>query len=169
MIKGRVWKFGDDIDTDVIIPAKYLRSVDKTIWPKHVLEGLDPSFSSKVRPGDIIVAGKNFGCGSSREQAVLAIKWAGISAVVAESFARIFFRNGINNGLPLIECRGISGTVDEGDFIEIDLENGEVHTKRGTLKTSPLPVFLQEILKSGGLVEYYKKKVSHDLERNQDR
>ena len=163
MIRGRVWKFGDDVDTDVIIPAKYLRTVDKSVWPKHVLEGLDPSFSSKVKPGDIIVAGKNFGCGSSREQAVLAIKWAGISAVVAESFARIFFRNGINNGLPLIECRGISKAVDEGDVIEIDLEKGEVHTKQGVLKTVPLPPFLQDILKLGGLVEYYKKKVSANL------
>lgn len=163
MIRGRVWKFGDDVDTDVIIPAKYLRSVDKSVWPKHVLEGLDPSFSSKVKPGDIIVAGKNFGCGSSREQAVLAIKWAGISAVVAESFARIFFRNGINNGLPLIECRGISEVVNEGDIIEIDLEKGEIHTKHGVLKTAPLPPFLQDILKIGGLVEYYKKKVSINL------
>jgi len=158
MIKGKVWKFGDDVDTDVIIPAKYLRSVDQTVWPKHVLEGLDPAFSSKVKAGDIIVAGKNFGCGSSREQATLAIKWAGVSTVVAESFARIFFRNAINNGLPLIECRGISRAVDEGDTIEIDLDSGEVRTKAGVLKSTPLPPFLQEILKSGGLVEYYKAK-----------
>ena len=155
-IKGRVWKFGDDVDTDVIIPAKYLRTVDQSTWPKHVLEGLDPAFSSKVKQGDIIVAGKNFGCGSSREQAALAIKWAGVTAVVAESFARIFFRNAINNGLPLIEAKGISKVVDEGDTIEINLDNGEVTTKGGTLKSSPLPPFLQEILKSGGLVEYYK-------------
>ncbi|MDD1766437.1 MAG: 3-isopropylmalate dehydratase, partial [Candidatus Methanomethyliaceae archaeon] len=121
MIKGRVWKFGNDVDTDVIIPAKYLRSVDQTVWPKHLLEGLDPAFSSKVKAGDIIVAGKNFGCGSSREQAALAIKWAGVSVVVAESFARIFFRNAINNGLPLIECKGVNQAVDEGDVIEIDL------------------------------------------------
>lgn len=159
IISGRVWKFGDDIDTDVIIPAKYLRSLDKSIWPKHVFEGIDPTFSSKVRPGDIIVAGKNFGCGSSREQAVLAIKWAGISAVVAESFARIFFRNGINNGLLLIECKGISNVVDNGDIIEINLNEGTIKTKRGIIKYKPLPQFLQEILNAGGLVEYYKKKV----------
>jgi 3-isopropylmalate dehydratase small subunit len=158
MISGRVWKFGDDVDTDVIIPAKYLRSVDPTVWPKHVLEGLDPSFSSKVKPGDIIVAGKNFGCGSSREQAAFAIKWAGVAAVVAESFARIFFRNAINNGLPLIECAGIHSSVEEGDILEIDIDKGEVHTKDGVLKTAPLPPFLQEIVNSGGLVEYYKKR-----------
>ncbi len=156
VLKGRVWKFGDDVDTDVIIPAKYLRSVDKTVWPKHVLEGLDPEFSSKIKPGDIIVAGKNFGCGSSREQAALAIKWAGAAAVVAESFARIFFRNAINNGLPLIEAKGISKAVGEGDVIEIDLDSGGVKTKNGALRSAPLPPFLQEILKSGGLVNYYK-------------
>jgi 3-isopropylmalate/(R)-2-methylmalate dehydratase small subunit len=158
MLKGQVWKFGDDVDTDVIIPAKYLRSVDKTVWPKHVLEGLDPSFSSKVKPGDIIVAGKNFGCGSSREQAALAIKGAGVAAVIAESFARIFFRNALNNGLPLIECRGISKAVEEGEVIEVDLDRGEVRTKKGTLRSVPLPPFLQEIVNSGGLVEYYKAK-----------
>ena len=160
MIKGRVWKFGDDVDTDVIIPAKYLRSLDQSVWPKHVLEGLDPGFSSKVRAGDIIVAGKNFGCGSSREQAALAIKWAGVAAVVAESFARIFFRNAINNGLPLVECKGISGAVDSGDEIEIDLDKGLVSTKHGVLETTPLPPFLQEIVKSGGLVGYYRSKRS---------
>jgi len=160
VIKGRVWKFGDDVDTDVIIPAKYLRSLDQSVWPKHVLEGLDPGFSSKVRAGDIIVAGKNFGCGSSREQAALAIKWAGVAAVVAESFARIFFRNAINNGLPLVECKGISGAVDSGDEIEIDLDKGLVSTKHGVLETTPLPPFLQEIVKSGGLVGYYRSKRS---------
>jgi 3-isopropylmalate dehydratase small subunit len=158
MLKGRVWKFGDDVDTDVIIPAKYLRSVDQTVWPKHVLEGLDPSFSSKVKPGDIIVAGKNFGCGSSREQAALAIKWAGVAAVIAESFARIFFRNAINNGLPLIECKGISKAVEEGEVIAVDLDRGEVRTNKEMLKSVPLPPFLQEIVNSGGLVEYYKAK-----------
>ncbi|MEM4658637.1 MAG: 3-isopropylmalate dehydratase small subunit [Candidatus Methanosuratincola sp.] len=162
MIKGRVWKFGDDIDTDVIIPAKYLRSVDQSVWPKHVLEGVDPEFSSKVRPGDIIVAGKNFGCGSSREQAALAIKWAGVAAVVAESFARIFFRNAINNGLPLIEAKGISKMVEEGEVIEIDLDSGIVKTPKGEVKSAPLPPFLQDILKSGGLVEYYKAHANLD-------
>ncbi|MGF3499065.1 MAG: 3-isopropylmalate dehydratase small subunit [Candidatus Methanosuratincola sp.] len=161
-MKGRVWKFGDDIDTDVIIPAKYLRSVDQSVWPKHVLEGVDPEFSSKVRPGDIIVAGKNFGCGSSREQAALAIKWAGVAAVVAESFARIFFRNAINNGLPLIEAKGISKIVEEGDVIEIDLDSGVVRTPKGEVKSVPLPPFLQDILRSGGLVEYYKTHAKRD-------
>jgi 3-isopropylmalate dehydratase small subunit len=156
-IKGRIWKFGDDVDTDVIIPAKYLRSVDQSVWPKHVLEGLDPAFSSKVKKGDIIVGGKNFGCGSSREQAALAIKNAGVSAVVAESFARIFFRNAINNGLPLVECKGISKAVEEGDVIEINLDTGNVKARSATLSSKPLPPFLQEILQSGGLVEYFKK------------
>ena len=131
--------------------------MDQSVWPKHVLEGLDPTFSSKVRQGDIIVGGKNFGCGSSREQAALAIKWAGVSAVVAESFARIFFRNAINTGLPLVECKGISKAVEEGDIIEVNLDSGEVKAKTTTLKSLPLPPFLQEILRSGGLVEYYKK------------
>ena len=131
--------------------------MDQSVWPKHVLEGLDPTFSSKVRQGDIIVGGKNFGCGSSREQAALAIKWAGVSAVVAKSFARIFFRNAINNGLPLVECKGISKAVEEGDIIEVNLDSGEVKAKTTTLKSLPLPPFLQEILRSGGLVEYYKK------------
>lgn len=158
VLSGRVWKFGDDVDTDVIIPAKYLRSVDQSVWPKHVLEGIDPSFSSKVREGDIIVAGKNFGCGSSREQATLAVKRSGVSAVVAESFARIFFRNAINNGLPVVECKGITAAVDEGDVIEIDLREGKVITKKGVLRSAPIPPFLQEILNSGGLVEYYKKQ-----------
>ncbi|MEN3007259.1 MAG: 3-isopropylmalate dehydratase small subunit [Candidatus Methanosuratincola petrocarbonis] len=162
MIRGRVWKFGDDIDTDVIIPAKYLRSVDQSVWPKHVLEGVDPEFSSKVKPGDIIVAGKNFGCGSSREQAALAIKWAGVAAVVAESFARIFFRNAINNGLLLVEAKGISRMVEEGDVIEIDLDRGIVKTPKGEAKSASLPPFLQEILRCGGLVEYYKAQVKRE-------
>lgn len=162
MIRGRVWKFGDDIDTDVIIPAKYLRSVDQSVWSKHVLEGVDPEFNAKVKPGDVIVAGRNFGCGSSREQAALAIKWAGVVSVVAESFARIFFRNAINNGLPLIEAKGISKMVDEGDVIEIDLDKGIIKTPKGEINSTPLPSFLQEILKSGGLVEYYKAQVKRD-------
>src|SRR5512136_1123042 len=123
MIKGRAWIFGDDVDTDVIIPGKYLRTKDLTLLASHVMEGLDPNFSSQVKKGDLIVAGRNFGCGSSREQAPLALKEAGISAVVAKSFARIFYRNAINIGLPLIEadvpCR-------EGDTVEVGLADGSV-------------------------------------------
>ena len=120
-ITGKVWKFGDNVDTDVIIPGKYLRTTDLNIFAAHVLEGTDPQFSKKVQKGDVIVAGENFGCGSSRKQAPLALKYAGVACIVAGSFARIFFRNAINVGLPIIEAK-----IDckEGDIIEIDLGNG---------------------------------------------
>lgn len=161
-IRGKVWKFGDDVNTDVIIPARYLRTFDSSVWPQHVMEGIDPEFTKKVQPGDIIVAGRNFGCGSSREQAALAIKLAGIAAVVAESFGWIFFRNAINNGLPAVECPGISKAVETGDLIEIDLEKGVVSTPRGILQIKPYPVFMREILAHGGLVEYFKRKIRGD-------
>lgn len=153
-ISGNVWKFGDNVDTDVIIPGKYLRTTDMSVFASHVMEGIDPEFSKKVRNGDIIVAGKNFGCGSSREQAPLALKYAGIACVVAESFARIFFRNAINVGLPIIEAR-----IDckEGDIIEIDLMNGIVRNNQKTYPATKLPDFLLEILSDGGLVEHRKK------------
>jgi len=154
IISGKVWKFGDNIDTDVIIPGKYLRTTDMSVFASHVMEGIDPLFSKKVKKGDIIVAGKNFGCGSSREQAPLALKHAGIACIVAESFARIFFRNAINVGLPIIEAR-----IDckEGDIIEIDLEKGIVTNKERTYPAIKLPDFLREILADGGLVEHRKK------------
>ncbi|RLF07916.1 MAG: 3-isopropylmalate dehydratase [Thermoprotei archaeon] len=161
MIKGRVWKFGDNIDTDVIIPFKYkARTLDPKELAQHVMEGIDPDFARKVKPGDIIVAGKNFGCGSSREQAPLAIKAAGIAAIVAESFARIFFRNAINIGLPVLEVKGISEKTDEGDLLEIDLLQGTVKnlTKNMAFKAAPLPDMIMEILKEGGLVNYLKKR-----------
>ncbi len=142
-ISGRVWKFGDNIDTDVIIPGKYLRTTDMSMFAAHVMEGIDPGFSQKVKKGDIIVAGENFGCGSSREQAPLALKHAGIACIVAESFARIFFRNAINVGLPIIEAK-----IDckESDIIEIDLENGIVKNKDTTWHGTKLPDFLRQIL-----------------------
>ena len=154
IISGKAWKFGDNVDTDVIIPGKYLRTTDMSVFASHVMEGIDPSFSQKVRKGDIIVAGKNFGCGSSREQAPLALKYAGIACIVAESFARIFFRNAINVGLPIIEAR-----IDckEGDYIEIDLENGIVKNNDKKFPAIKLPDFLREILADGGLVEHRKK------------
>ena len=158
-IKGRVWKFGDDINTDVIIPSRYLRTFDSSVWPQHVMEGVDPEFPRKVKPGDIIVAGKNFGCGSSREQAAIALKLAGVAAVVAESFGWIFFRNAINNGLPAIECPGISKAVETGDIIEVDLKRGLVATPRGAFKVKPYPPFMRDILAYGGLVEYFKRKI----------
>lgn len=154
IISGKAWKFGDNVDTDVIIPGKYLRTTDMSVFASHVMEGIDPLFSQKVRKGDIIVAGKNFGCGSSREQAPLALKHAGIACIVAESFARIFFRNAINVGLPIIEAR-----IDckEGDNIEIDLEKGIVENNGKTYPATKLPDFLREILADGGLVEHRKK------------
>ncbi|MFQ6050486.1 MAG: 3-isopropylmalate dehydratase small subunit [Candidatus Hydrothermarchaeota archaeon] len=158
-IKGRVWKLGDHIDTDVIIPGKYLRTLDHTIWVEHLLEGLDPDFSKKIKEGDLIVAGENFGCGSSREQAPIAIKEAGIKCVIAESFARIFFRNSINLGLPVVECKGITKMVEEGDIIEVDIENGIVKTEKNVLKAEKLPEFMLDILKSGGLIPYRKKRI----------
>ena len=155
-ISGRVWKFGDNIDTDVIIPGKYLRTTDMSVFAAHVMEGIDPEFSQKVQKGDIIVAGKNFGCGSSREQAPLALKHAGVACIVAESFGRIFFRNAINIGLPIIEAK-----VDckERDIINIDLERGLVKNKDKSYQGTKLPGFLREILTDGGLVEHRKKKV----------
>ncbi len=163
VIRGRVWKFGDDINTDVIIPFKYkARTLDPRELAEHVMEGIDPNFSKKVKPGDIIVAGKNFGCGSSREQAPIALKAAGIAAIVAESFARIFFRNAINIGLPVLEVKGISKQVDEGDVLEIHLSKGIVKnlSKGLEFRAASMPEIIMEILKEGGLVNYLKKKRS---------
>jgi len=154
-IIGRVWKFGDNVDTDVIIPGKYLRTKDMQVFADHAMEGLDPEFAKKVKPGDIIVAGSNFGCGSSREQAPLALKHAGVACVVAKSFARIFFRNAINIGLPLIEA---DIDCQEGDEIRVDLLKGEVTVQgKGTFKGSKLPDFLLHILADGGLVAHRMK------------
>jgi methanogen homoaconitase small subunit len=153
VIKGRVWVFGNDVDTDVIIPGKYLRTTDMQVFADHAMEGIDPEFPRKVRKGDIIVAGDNFGCGSSREQAPLALKHAGVSCVVARYFARIFFRNAINVGLPLIEanveCR-------EGDEVEINFLEGTVKVNGQTYQGNKLPDFLLEILTDGGLVAHRK-------------
>lgn len=153
-ITGKVWKFDDNIDTDVIIPGKYLRTTDLSIFAAHAMEGIDPQFPKKVQKGDVIVAGENFGCGSSREQAPLALKYAGIACVVAESFARIFFRNAINVGLPIIEAR-----IDckEGDIIEINLGSGIIVNSGEEYLAAKLPDFLLEILADGGLVGHRKK------------
>ncbi len=165
-IVGRVWKFGDDIDTDVIIPGKYLRTKDMQIFAAHAMEGVDPEFAKKVKPGDIIVAGTNFGCGSSREQAPLALKYAGVGCVVATSFARIFFRNAINVGLPLLEA---DIDCQEGDEVRIDLLKGEVTVpEKGIFKGNKLPDFLLEILTDGGLVAH-RKKVQGGQKNNQVR
>lgn len=159
-IKGRVWKFGDNIDTDVIIPYKYkAATTDPYELAKYAMSGLDPSFSKKVKSGDVIVAGKNFGCGSSREQAPIALKYAGISAVLAESFARIFYRNAFNIGLPPLIIPGISGKVKEGDMLEIDLKEGTVKILKTAeiLKFTPVKGFMRKLLEEGGIVQYFKK------------
>ncbi len=155
---GRVWKFGDDIDTDVIIQGKYLVINEPEELAKHVFENIRPEFAKKVRAGDFIVAGNNFGCGSSREHAPLALKATGIEAVIAKSFARIFFRNAINIGLKVIECEQ-ADKIDEGDDIEIDYENGKIinKTKNEEYQTTPIPEFLRQIIECGGLVEFGKK------------
>jgi 3-isopropylmalate/(R)-2-methylmalate dehydratase small subunit len=163
MIRGRVWKFKDDVDTDQIIPARYLVTTDPKELAKHVMEDADPTFPSKVKEGDILVAGKNFGCGSSREHAPLAIKGAGIAAVVAESFARIFFRNAINLGLLIIESPEAAREAEEGDILEIDINQGVIRNvaKNKEYKIKPLPENLQAILKAGGLMEYAKEKIKN--------
>ena len=159
-IRGRVWKFGDGINTDLIIPGRYLDLTDPGEMARHVMEGLDPAFASKVEGGDIIVAGRGFGSGSSREHAALALKYAGVSAVIAESMARIFYRNAINVGLPALECPGITEIVEEGETLEIDLENGVItNPGRGLrLNFKPLPDFLRDILKAGGLAPYIRRR-----------
>lgn len=159
-IKGKTWKYGDDIDTDVIIPARYLNIIDPVELGKHCLEGLDKDFVKKMTPGDIIVARKNFGCGSSREHAPLAIKGAGVSAVVASSFARIFYRNAINTGLPILESPEAAEKISTGDVIEVDVTKGEIKnlTKNEIYHALPFPPFMQELISTGGLMEYVKKK-----------
>ncbi|MCC6013847.1 MAG: 3-isopropylmalate dehydratase small subunit [Candidatus Verstraetearchaeota archaeon] len=162
IIKGRVWLFGDNIDTDLIIPGKYLVITDPKELAKHLFENMIESFYTKIKPGDIIVAGKNFGCGSSREHAPLAIKAAGISAVIAKSFARIFFRNAINIGLPVI-ISNARDIVKENEIILIDLENGYIERENGErLMIEKYPKFLLEILKDGGLLQTLKRKFGSD-------
>jgi 3-isopropylmalate/(R)-2-methylmalate dehydratase small subunit len=160
-MKGKVWKFGDDVDTDIIIPGRYLVLRDEKELAACVMEGCDPDFSKKVSEGDIIVAGKNFGCGSSREHAPIAIKGAGVAAVVAESFARIFYRNSINIGLPLIEAEDVSKNVSEGDIIEIDVDKGilkDLDTSE-EFEIKPLPEFMLGIMNEGGLINYLKNHI----------
>ncbi|MHC1593089.1 MAG: 3-isopropylmalate dehydratase small subunit [Methermicoccaceae archaeon] len=154
MIRGRAWVFGDDVDTDVIIPGKYLRTTDMRVFAAHAMEGIMPGFASCVNEGDIIVAGKNFGCGSSREQAAIALKEVGVGCVVAHSFARIFFRNAINVGLFIMEA---DVQCAQGDTVEVDMEGACVHIADRTYRGTPLPPFLLSILSDGGLVAHRKK------------
>ena len=158
--QGRVWTFGDDISTDHIIAGKYLGTTDPKVFAEHAFESVDPTWAKKVQRGDMIVAGANFGCGSSREQAPVALKTLGISAILANSFARIFFRNAINLGFPVVECAGLRDRVKTGDTIELDLAEGEVRIPSGqTLKFTPLPANVLEILEAGGLVPKLRKEL----------
>lgn len=154
--KGRVFKYGDNVDTDVIIPARYLNSFDAKELASHAMVDLDPTFVERVQPGDIIVAKKNFGCGSSREHAPIAIKAAGVSCVIAETFARIFYRNAINIGLPIIECPEAAKGIEEGDQVEVDFDSGMIYNKtKGTeYKGQAFPEFMQKIISNGGLINY---------------
>lgn len=160
-LSGRAWRFGDDVNTDLIMPGKYLELVDPEEMALHAMEGIDPRFVEKIQEGDILVGGRNFGCGSSREQAPLALKHSGVGAVVAESFARIFYRNAINVGLPALECRGIAEAVEEGDTLEIDVDEGTIVDEDNgiRLKFSPMPGFMVDVLKEGGLVPYMRKQM----------
>ena len=161
-LRGRVHKYGADVNTDVIIPARYLNTTDPQELAQHCMEGEDPEFVRRVRPGDIIVADTNFGCGSSREHAPIAIKAAGVSCVVAKSFARIFYRNAINLALPVLECAEAVDGSEAGDELEVDLESGAIRNlTRGTaFKAKPFPEFMLELLQAGGLVEYTKRRLA---------
>jgi len=160
MKKGRVWKYGDNINTDVIFPGKYTYSIlDPDEMARHALEDLDPDFARKVKPGDIIVAGRNFGCGSSREQAATCLKYAGVQAVVAKSFARIFFRNAINQGLSVLQSEEAVENIENGQEIEIDFSQGKIKTEKGVYDFPPFPESVLGILEAGGLIPYTKKKL----------
>lgn len=157
---GTVHKYGDNVDTDVIIPARYLNSSDPAELSQHCMEDIDRDFVTSVKKGDIIVARKNFGCGSSREHAPIAIKASGISCVIADTFARIFYRNSINIGLPIIECPEAAEAINDGDEVEIDFDSGVIHDKTTdkSFKGQSFPPFMQEIIKAEGLVNYINSK-----------
>ena len=158
IIKGKAHVYGDNIDTDAIIPGKYTKTLNLQTFADHVMEDLDPEFRKKVQKGDILVAGDNFGCGSSREQAPLALKLGGVSVVISKYFARIFFRNAINIGLPVVICHQIKDySIADGEVISVDLEKGEVTFRGNTLLAEKLPDFMAEILKTDGLINYYNK------------
>ena len=160
-IKGKVHKFGDHVDTDQIIPARYLVSTDEKFLADHCMEVADPAFVKRVKPGDVVVAGLNFGCGSSREHAPISIRASGISCIVAVSFARIFFRNSINRGLPILECPEAVEVTEAGDEIEVNLMNGIIRnlTKSQEFHAKRYEPFMMELLESGGLIEYTKRKL----------
>ncbi len=158
--KGNVWKFGSDVDTDRIIPARYLNTSDPVELARHCMEDADPKFASGVRAGDIIVADKNFGCGSSREHAPIAIKASGISCVIARTFARIFYRNSFNMGLPILECPALYRATKPGDRLEVDMDTGIINniTRKKRFTATPVPPFMQDLVKAGGLLKSIKKR-----------
>ena len=160
-VNGKAITFGNNIDTDVILPGPYLVHTDPNELAKHAMEGLDPKFPEKAADGVIVVGGKNFGCGSSREQAPIALKYAGVKCVLAESFARIFYRNSITIGLPVLACPGISGKVKEGDEVVVNLQTGKVEdrTNGSVFQATQLPEFIMEILDDGGLIEHLKRRI----------
>ena len=159
-MQGKVWKFGDNVDTDLIIAARYLNTSEPSELAKHVMEDADPEFVSKMTSGDIIVAGENFGCGSSREHAPIALKAAGINAIIAPTFARIFYRNAFNMGLPIFELEE-SAEINEGDTVRVDMDDGVVInvTQAKTYKFTPIPEFMQELVNAGGLIEFAKNEI----------
>ncbi len=159
-LEGKIWKFGSDVDTDAIIPARYLNLTDADELAKHVMEDERPEFFQKVKKGDILLAEKNFGCGSSREHAPLALKTAGISCIIAESFARIFYRNGFNQGLPLLESSEASKAIQDGNQVQVDLTTGEIFdlTQQKKFFSKPIPPFMQELIEDGGLIPHLQKK-----------
>ncbi|HPX55053.1 MAG TPA: 3-isopropylmalate dehydratase small subunit [Syntrophales bacterium] len=157
--QGKIWKFGDNIDTDAIIPARYLNTTDHAVLASHCMEDADPSFPEKVAAGDILVAGENFGCGSSREHAPIAIKAAGISCVIAKSFARIFYRNAFNMGLPIFESQELYDRIKEGETVTVDGDAGTITLAQGeVLRINPIPPFMQELIVDGGLMKHIMKK-----------
>lgn len=160
-VSGKAIKYGDNINTDVIIPSKYLTSLDPSEWAKHAMEGIDPDFPRKAREGVIIVAGRNFGCGSSREQAPQALKHAGAKCILAESFARIFYRNAINIGLPVLEVPGVTAKVNEGDMLSVYLDEGRIINESSgeVIFAYKLPGFILEIIRDGGLIEHLIKVI----------
>ncbi len=162
MLKGKVHKYGADVNTDVIIPARYLSISDPAELARHCMEDIDPEFLSRMQPGDIIMATTNFGCGSSREHAPLAIKAAGISGIIAKSFARIFFRNAINIGLPLLECGEAVDNTEAGDILEVELSSGKIKNLNNgmTFTAKPYPDFMAEIISAGGLIEYTRRRLA---------
>lgn len=158
-VSGKSYKYGDNVDTDVIIPARYLNTPNAEELAKHCMEDIDANFASSVKPGEIMIAGKNFGCGSSREHAPLAIKTCGIACVIAATFARIFYRNALNIGLPILECPEAANAIESGDAVSVDFDTGIItdETSGKTFQAEPFPPFMQELIAAGGLAAYYNR------------